>query len=201
MLNGGFLQTFRLYREYRDDILVKAFLECQKRSLVNRRRVNHTLGPKKSRALPFVPMSYQLSQSYYRWVSERSLLMFEQIYQNLPRHALTIGLLCATLGLKFIRSKNRLSKSCASLNLSFCPECLHGGFPVQFVQSPFSSSRSSRMLKNQTSQITSRLKIKKTKHQTTWLRFLWKDLVASVRRCFPCSPWDLCLWTWESQSR
>ncbi|XP_075755286.1 general transcription factor 3C polypeptide 1 isoform X1 [Pelodiscus sinensis] len=59
-------QTFRLYREYRDDVLVKAFLECQKRSLVNRRRVNHTLGPKKSRALPFVPMSYQLSQSYYR---------------------------------------------------------------------------------------------------------------------------------------
>ncbi|KAM6249709.1 general transcription factor 3C polypeptide 1 isoform 2-T2 [Porphyrio hochstetteri] len=59
-------QTFRLYREYQDDILVKAFLECQKRSLVNRRRVNHTLGPKKSRALPFVPMSYQLSQSYYR---------------------------------------------------------------------------------------------------------------------------------------
>ncbi|NXL90567.1 TF3C1 factor, partial [Alectura lathami] len=59
-------QTFRLYREYRDDILVRAFLECQKRSLVNRRRVNHTLGPKKSRALPFVAMSYQLSQSYYR---------------------------------------------------------------------------------------------------------------------------------------
>uniref|UniRef100_A0A8C2TXI4 Ral transcription factor IIIC subunit 1 n=1 Tax=Coturnix japonica TaxID=93934 RepID=A0A8C2TXI4_COTJA len=60
------IQTFRLYREYRDDILVKAFLECQKRSLVNRRRLNHTLGPKKSRALPFVAMSYQLSQSYYR---------------------------------------------------------------------------------------------------------------------------------------
>ncbi|KFQ26439.1 General transcription factor 3C polypeptide 1, partial [Merops nubicus] len=59
-------QTFRLYREYRDDILMKAFLECQRRSLVNRRRVNHTLGPKKSRALPFAPMSYQLSQSYYR---------------------------------------------------------------------------------------------------------------------------------------
>ncbi|XP_068003315.1 general transcription factor 3C polypeptide 1 isoform X2 [Melanerpes formicivorus] len=60
------LQTFRLYREYQDDVLLKAFLECQKRSLVNRRRVSHTLGPKKSRALPFVPMSYQLSQSYYR---------------------------------------------------------------------------------------------------------------------------------------
>ncbi|EFB18282.1 hypothetical protein PANDA_016315, partial [Ailuropoda melanoleuca] len=59
-------QTFRLYREYKDHILVKAFMECQKRSLVNRRRVNHMLGPKKNRALPFVPMSYQLSQSYYR---------------------------------------------------------------------------------------------------------------------------------------
>ncbi|NXQ25041.1 TF3C1 factor, partial [Alaudala cheleensis] len=59
-------QTFRLYQEYQDDILLKAFLQCQSRSLVNRRRVSHTLGPKKSRALPFAPMSYQLSQSYYR---------------------------------------------------------------------------------------------------------------------------------------
>nr|XP_027804403.2 general transcription factor 3C polypeptide 1 isoform X1 [Marmota flaviventris] len=59
-------QTFRLYREYKEQVLVRAFMECQKRSLVNRRRVNHTLGPKKNRALPFVPMSYQLSQSYYR---------------------------------------------------------------------------------------------------------------------------------------
>ncbi|XP_036268902.1 general transcription factor 3C polypeptide 1 isoform X1 [Pipistrellus kuhlii] len=59
-------QTFRLYQEYKDHILGRAFVECQKRSLVNRRRVNHTLGPKKNRALPFVPMSYQLSQSYYK---------------------------------------------------------------------------------------------------------------------------------------
>ncbi|XP_004439572.1 PREDICTED: general transcription factor 3C polypeptide 1 [Ceratotherium simum simum] len=59
-------QTFRLYQEYKDQILVKAFMEYQKRSLVNRRRVNHMLGPKKNRALPFVPMSYQLSQTYYR---------------------------------------------------------------------------------------------------------------------------------------
>ncbi|XP_004615986.1 general transcription factor 3C polypeptide 1 [Sorex araneus] len=59
-------QTFRLYREYKDQVLVRAFVECQKRSLVNRRRLNHTLGPKKNRALPFVPMSYQLSQTYYR---------------------------------------------------------------------------------------------------------------------------------------
>lgn len=73
-LTESVLQTFRLYQEYRDDILVKAFLECQRRSLVNRRRVNHTLGPKKNRALPFVPMSYQLSQSYYRWVPGWALL-------------------------------------------------------------------------------------------------------------------------------
>ncbi|KAB0394536.1 hypothetical protein E2I00_004116 [Balaenoptera physalus] len=59
-------QTFRLYREYKDHILVKAFVEYQKRSLVNRRRVNHMLGPKKNRALPFAPMSYQLSQTYHR---------------------------------------------------------------------------------------------------------------------------------------
>lgn len=54
-------------------MLARAFMECQKRSLVNRRRVNHTLGPKKNRALPFVPMSYQLSQSYYRWVRASEL--------------------------------------------------------------------------------------------------------------------------------
>ncbi|XP_073503906.1 general transcription factor 3C polypeptide 1 [Phyllobates terribilis] len=60
------LQTFRMYRQYRDDILGKAFQEFQKKRLVNRRRGNHTLGPKKNRALPFVPMSFQLSQGYYR---------------------------------------------------------------------------------------------------------------------------------------
>ncbi|KAM4829869.1 general transcription factor 3C polypeptide 1 [Thomomys bottae] len=59
-------QTFHLYRKYREPVLVKAFVDCQKKGLVNRRRVNHLLGPKKNRALPFVPMSYQLSQSYYR---------------------------------------------------------------------------------------------------------------------------------------
>ncbi|XP_071976894.1 general transcription factor 3C polypeptide 1 isoform X2 [Engystomops pustulosus] len=60
------LQTFRMYRQYRDDVLGKAFLEFQRKRLVNRRRGNHLLGPKKNRALPFVPMSYQLSQGYYR---------------------------------------------------------------------------------------------------------------------------------------
>ncbi|XP_063790294.1 general transcription factor 3C polypeptide 1 isoform X2 [Pseudophryne corroboree] len=60
------LQTFRMYRQYRDDILVKAFVEFQRKRLVNRRRGNQTSGPKKNRALPFVPMSFQLSQTYYR---------------------------------------------------------------------------------------------------------------------------------------
>ncbi|XP_061257470.1 general transcription factor 3C polypeptide 1 isoform X2 [Bos javanicus] len=59
-------QTFRLYRDYKEQVLVKAFVDYQRRSLVNRRRVNHTLGPKKNRALPFAPMSYQLSQAYHR---------------------------------------------------------------------------------------------------------------------------------------
>ncbi|XP_055507682.1 general transcription factor 3C polypeptide 1-like isoform X3 [Leucoraja erinacea] len=59
-------QTFHLYKQYKDDILVKVFLEFQQRSLVNRRRVSKALGPKKSRALPFASMSYQLSQTYYR---------------------------------------------------------------------------------------------------------------------------------------
>nr|XP_033818904.1 general transcription factor 3C polypeptide 1 isoform X2 [Geotrypetes seraphini] len=59
-------QTFRLYKGFSEDVLLKAFVEYQIRGLVNRRRVNHTLGPKKKRALPFAPMSYQLSQTYYR---------------------------------------------------------------------------------------------------------------------------------------
>eukprot|EP00061_Rhincodon_typus_P009648 g33304.t1 len=58
--------TFHLYKQYKDEVLVKVFLEFQQRSLVNRRRVSKALGPKKSRALPFAPMSYQLSQAYYR---------------------------------------------------------------------------------------------------------------------------------------
>ena len=78
------LQTFRLYQEYKDEILVKAFVECQKRSLVNRRRVNHTLGPKKNRALPFVPMSYQLSQSYYRWARTQGALARPQERPGAP---------------------------------------------------------------------------------------------------------------------
>ncbi|MBN3291836.1 TF3C1 factor, partial [Polypterus senegalus] len=64
-------QTFYLYRKYREDLLYQVFKECQKKGLVNRRRVNQILGPKKSRALPFAAMSYQLSQSYYRFFTWR----------------------------------------------------------------------------------------------------------------------------------
>eukprot|EP00062_Callorhinchus_milii_P021993 gi/632979303/ref/XP_007906395.1/ PREDICTED: general transcription factor 3C polypeptide 1 [Callorhinchus milii] len=59
-------QTFHLYKQYNDDVLVKVFVEFQEKSLINRRRVSKSLGPKKSRALPFAPMSYQLSQTYFR---------------------------------------------------------------------------------------------------------------------------------------
>ncbi|KAJ7306071.1 hypothetical protein JRQ81_010437 [Phrynocephalus forsythii] len=77
-------QTFRLYQEYQEDILLKAFVECQKRSLVNRRRGNHSLGPKKSRGLPFAPMSYQLSQGYYRVFTWRfPSTLFSESYQFL----------------------------------------------------------------------------------------------------------------------
>ncbi|XP_036395311.1 general transcription factor 3C polypeptide 1-like isoform X1 [Megalops cyprinoides] len=64
-------QTFHMYSRYNQDVLYQAFLKCQRRGLVNRRRVHKVLGPKKSRALPFMPMSYQLSQSYYRCFSWR----------------------------------------------------------------------------------------------------------------------------------
>lgn len=62
-----FSQTFQLYSKYNQELLCKVFIQCRKRGLVNRRRVHQPLGPKKNRALPILPMSYQLSQSYYRY--------------------------------------------------------------------------------------------------------------------------------------
>ncbi|KAG5854560.1 hypothetical protein ANANG_G00039100 [Anguilla anguilla] len=59
-------QTFHIYSRYKQELLYRAFLKCQKQGLVNRRRVHKIFGPKKCRALPFLPMSYQLSQTYYR---------------------------------------------------------------------------------------------------------------------------------------
>ncbi|XP_062304643.1 general transcription factor 3C polypeptide 1-like isoform X1 [Osmerus eperlanus] len=59
-------QTFHMYSRYGQELLCQAFLSCRKNGLVNRRRINQQGGPKKNRALPILPMSYQLSQTYYR---------------------------------------------------------------------------------------------------------------------------------------
>ncbi|XP_029706384.1 general transcription factor 3C polypeptide 1 isoform X2 [Takifugu rubripes] len=71
MKSSRSFQTFQLYSKYNQELLCKVFLECRRRGLVNRRRVNQSFGPKKNRALPILPMSYQLSQFYYRSFSTR----------------------------------------------------------------------------------------------------------------------------------
>ncbi|XP_060755326.1 general transcription factor 3C polypeptide 1 [Neoarius graeffei] len=64
-------QSFSLYSKYNQEVLQQVFLSCKKRGLVNRRRANRALGPRKNRAVPCLPMSYQLSQHYYRYFSWR----------------------------------------------------------------------------------------------------------------------------------
>ncbi|XP_063738883.1 general transcription factor 3C polypeptide 1 isoform X2 [Eleginops maclovinus] len=64
-------QTFHMYSKYNQELLCQAFIQCKKRGLVNRRRISQPFGPKKNRALPILPMSFQLSQSYYRCFSWR----------------------------------------------------------------------------------------------------------------------------------
>ncbi|XP_070828041.1 general transcription factor 3C polypeptide 1 [Chaetodon trifascialis] len=71
MKSSRSFQTFQLYSEYDQELLCQVFIQCRKRGLVNRRRVNQPFGPKKNRALPILPMSYQLSQSFYRSFSWR----------------------------------------------------------------------------------------------------------------------------------
>lgn len=66
MKSSRSFQTFHIYSKYNQELLCQVFIQCRKRGLVNRRRVNQASGPKKNRALPILPMSYQLSQSYYR---------------------------------------------------------------------------------------------------------------------------------------
>uniref|UniRef100_A0A8C4RB76 General transcription factor 3C polypeptide 1 n=1 Tax=Eptatretus burgeri TaxID=7764 RepID=A0A8C4RB76_EPTBU len=58
---------FSLYKQYPEALLFRAFCKFKQHSLVNRRRRNHLQGLKKDRALPFAPMSYQLSQSYFKF--------------------------------------------------------------------------------------------------------------------------------------
>ncbi|KAL6482508.1 hypothetical protein MHYP_G00105880 [Metynnis hypsauchen] len=77
-------QSFSLYSTYNSEVLQQAFLNCKKRGLVNRRRANKVLGPKKSRAVPFVPMSYQLSQHYYRYFTWRfPSTVYNEVYDLL----------------------------------------------------------------------------------------------------------------------
>jgi general transcription factor 3C polypeptide 1 len=55
-----------MYSLFNQEVLCQVFIQCRKRGLVNRRRVHKAYGPKKNRALPILPMSYQLSQTYYK---------------------------------------------------------------------------------------------------------------------------------------
>ncbi|XP_042341203.1 general transcription factor 3C polypeptide 1 [Plectropomus leopardus] len=71
MKSSRSFQTFHMYSKYNQELLCQVFIQCRKRGLVNRRRINQPFGPKKNRALPILPMSYQLSQSYYRCFSWR----------------------------------------------------------------------------------------------------------------------------------
>ncbi|CAJ1053996.1 general transcription factor 3C polypeptide 1 [Xyrichtys novacula] len=71
MKSSRSFQTFHMYSKYNQELLCQVFIQCRKKGLVNRRRINQSFGPKKNRALPILPMSYQLSQSYYRCFSWR----------------------------------------------------------------------------------------------------------------------------------
>ncbi|RVE75929.1 hypothetical protein OJAV_G00003620 [Oryzias javanicus] len=64
-------QTFHMYNKYDQDLLCQVFLKCRKRRLINRRRLQQAAYMRKNRAMPILPMSYQLSQSFYRWFSWR----------------------------------------------------------------------------------------------------------------------------------
>ncbi|KAM3864620.1 general transcription factor 3C polypeptide 1 [Diretmus argenteus] len=66
MKSSRSFQTFHMYSKYSQELLCQVFIQCRKRGLVNRRRFSKSYGPKKNRALPILPMSYQLSQTYYR---------------------------------------------------------------------------------------------------------------------------------------
>uniref|UniRef100_A0A3Q3AAB1 Ral transcription factor IIIC subunit 1 n=1 Tax=Kryptolebias marmoratus TaxID=37003 RepID=A0A3Q3AAB1_KRYMA len=59
-------QTFHTYSRYDQELLCQVFLSSRKRRLLNRRRVGQYFSPKKNRGLPILPMSFQLSQTYYR---------------------------------------------------------------------------------------------------------------------------------------
>uniref|UniRef100_A0A8C6NYI7 Ral transcription factor IIIC subunit 1 n=1 Tax=Nothobranchius furzeri TaxID=105023 RepID=A0A8C6NYI7_NOTFU len=69
-MTNGQMKTSRSFQVpkllYDQELLCKVFLQTRVDRLVNRRRVGQLTGPKKNRSLPILPMSFQLSQSYYR---------------------------------------------------------------------------------------------------------------------------------------
>ncbi|XP_067296540.1 general transcription factor 3C polypeptide 1 isoform X3 [Pseudorasbora parva] len=71
MKNYRPFQTFCLYTRYSEEVLSQAFQTCRNRALVNRRRPITKANLKKCHSLPFLPMSYQLSQHYYRFFTWR----------------------------------------------------------------------------------------------------------------------------------
>ncbi|KAG1960129.1 general transcription factor 3C polypeptide 1 [Pimephales promelas] len=71
MKNYRPFQTFCLYTLYSEQVLSQAFQTCRSRALVNRRRPITKAHLKKCGSLPFLPMSYQLSQHYYRFFTWR----------------------------------------------------------------------------------------------------------------------------------
>ncbi|MED6252700.1 hypothetical protein ATANTOWER_015558 [Ataeniobius toweri] len=71
MKSSRSFQTFHTYSKYNQELVCRVFVQCKKRRLFNRRRISESLEPKRNRGLPILPMSFQMSQSYFR-----SLLLF-----------------------------------------------------------------------------------------------------------------------------
>uniref|UniRef100_A0A3B5MPJ3 Uncharacterized protein n=1 Tax=Xiphophorus couchianus TaxID=32473 RepID=A0A3B5MPJ3_9TELE len=74
-------QTFHTYSKYNQELLCRVFVQCKKRRMFNRRRISKTLEPKKKRGLPMLPMSFQMSQTFYR---SAFLFPVEVIYMFSP---------------------------------------------------------------------------------------------------------------------
>ncbi|MED6289868.1 hypothetical protein CHARACLAT_007371, partial [Characodon lateralis] len=71
MKSSRSFQTFHTYSKYNQELVCRVFVQCKKRRLFNRRRISESLEPKRNRGLPILPMSFQMSQSYFRYFSWR----------------------------------------------------------------------------------------------------------------------------------
>ncbi|KAI5091211.1 general transcription factor 3C polypeptide 1 isoform X2 [Silurus meridionalis] len=77
-------QSFALYSRYNPEVLQQVFFSCKKRGLLNRRRANKLLGHKQNRGFPCLPMSFKLSQHYYRYFSWRfPSMLYNDVYDFL----------------------------------------------------------------------------------------------------------------------